>query len=256
MNLPRPRRAKHPVLLQVGVTCCEATNCRGTLKVPISWLCLAASPCGPIASLLMHCPHSLQVVLREALSWRPCRVCRVSRHERFMYLLIQGSAKQRCSSNAHATARTLPMPSWLQSVIAAPVSVYTACSALTCQEEGVVSIPGWVLLGLEQCIKVPEAAQERRNRNEAAKSGPARCITTKWLAAWRCSWLQRRIKAAPVLGEFLPALHIVVGRHFLKAHGNKNLAELCAHLQGRMHRQDVQKAACCLTLTGLTESKR
>ena len=31
--------------------------------------------------------------------------------------------------------------------------------ALTCEEEGVVCIPGWMLLRLEQGIKIPEAAQ-------------------------------------------------------------------------------------------------
>ena len=32
------------------------------------------------------------------------------------------------------------------------------CKCLTCKEEGVMCIPGRMLLGLEQRIKVPEAA--------------------------------------------------------------------------------------------------
>ena len=34
-----------------------------------------------------------------------------------------------------------------------------ARGARTCEEEGVVGVPGRVLLGLEQRVKVPEAAQ-------------------------------------------------------------------------------------------------
>ena len=40
-----------------------------------------------------------------------------------------------------------------------PLHINTHVCILTCEEESVVRIPGWMLLGLEQCIKVPEAAR-------------------------------------------------------------------------------------------------
>ena len=163
MGPPWRKSAQHAVPVQADAMQREAGNCRGTLKVNTSRLCLAASPRGPVASLLMHCLYSLQVVLREALSWRLFRSCRDGTHVRVMCWLFQSGRHRAPAQILYATAHMLPMLPWLPSTIAAPVSVLTACSALTCQEEGVVSVPGWVLLGLKQCIKIPEAAGGSRN---------------------------------------------------------------------------------------------
>ncbi len=55
---------------------------------------------------------------------------------------------------------SLQLPLFTDYVVAHEPSphVDTYECALTCEEEGVVRIPGWMLLRLEQGIKVPEAA--------------------------------------------------------------------------------------------------
>ena len=110
------------------------------------------SPGGAKATALMGAPHPLHIVLRLPIQPRGGRLCIAARRVSFA---TRCEHAQGAGGSALLTRAVLTQGHVQQQA----EGMGRARGARTCEEEGIVGVPGRVLLGLEQRIKVPEAAQ-------------------------------------------------------------------------------------------------
>ena len=114
------------------------------------------SPSGAKATALVGAPHPLHIVLRLPVQPRGCRLCIAERRVSFATRCghSQGTGEYALLARAVLTQGQVQQQA---------EGMGGAWGARTCEEEGVVGVPGRVLLGLEQRVKVPEAARQHRH---------------------------------------------------------------------------------------------